>query len=82
MLQLSLDPEKTYRLATLSWYAGWFHWMLTGEEEEEDGEEKLWPDQVEYPLTPVQAVEAFLGKHRPYAPVVEPALIVSHDGTR
>ena len=82
VLHLSLEPGQTYRLATLDWYAGWFHGMLTGEEKEEEGEEKFWPDQVKYPLTPVQAVEAFLNRHRPYAPVGESSLIVTHVETR
>jgi len=77
VLQLSLEPGGTYRVATLGWYAGWFRQLLSGEESEEEDEEP-WPDQVEHPLTPIQAVEAFLAKHRPYTPVEEPRLIVGH----
>jgi hypothetical protein len=87
VLQLSLDPQRTYRVATLDRYAGWFHALFSGREAggrrrwwsgspEAGGE--VWPDQVDHARSPVQAVEAFLNRHRPYAPVEAPSLIVSH----
>lgn len=83
VLQLSLAPEGTYRVATLDQYAGWFYALFSGKEAggrrsrwfgppEAGGE--VWPDQVDHAQSPVQAVEAFLGKHRPYTPVKKPPL--------
>jgi 2',3'-cyclic-nucleotide 2'-phosphodiesterase (5'-nucleotidase family) len=87
VLQLSLAPERTYRVVTLDRYAGWFHALFSGKEAggrrsrwfgppEAGGE--VWPDQVDHARSPVQAVEAFLNRHRPYTPVEEPSLIVAH----
>ena len=86
VLQSSLEPERTYRVATLDRDAGWFYALFSGKETggrrswwfgppESGGE--VWPDQVDHQRSPVQAVEAFLGKHRPYTPVEESSLAIS-----
>lgn len=63
-VSLALDPGRTYRLATLNWRAGWLRELLKLEGEG-------WPGLVSLELTPIQAVEEYLGKHRPYTPVQE-----------
>jgi 2',3'-cyclic-nucleotide 2'-phosphodiesterase (5'-nucleotidase family) len=70
VVSLSLKPDRTYRIATLNRYTGWFRQTSGG-----DGDGKG-SDLVEHPMTPIQAVEAFLARHRPYTPVKESRLIV------
>ena len=69
VVQLSLDPLKTYRVATVNWRSGGWY-KLAGR-----GEEGEWADLVVHPMTPYQAVEAFLAEHRPYTPAQEERLI-------
>ncbi len=68
VVELSLSPDRTYRMASLNWRAGRLHRMAG----RGDG---TWPDLVIHPMTPVQAVEAFLARHRPYMPVEERRLV-------
>ena len=69
VVQLSLDPLKTYRVATVNWRSGGWY-KLAGR-----GDEGEWADLVVHPMTPYQAVEAFLAEHRPYTPAQEERLI-------
>ncbi|MEW6754015.1 MAG: DUF362 domain-containing protein [Candidatus Latescibacterota bacterium] len=66
---LSLEPARQYRLCTLEWYTGWFAYLLRGPHPEGDG--PPWVDLVTHPVTPVEAVEAFLAARRPYLPPPE-----------
>lgn len=85
LVQVSLEPERTYRVATLNRYAAWFNAVFTGTEGSRGGSwwrrteagKNPWPDAVELPLNPVQAVETYLATHRPYAPPVQTPLTIA-----
>ncbi|MEW6752927.1 MAG: DUF362 domain-containing protein [Candidatus Latescibacterota bacterium] len=85
VLQISLAPQRTVRVATLSRYAGWFWAVYTGKEvggrgpwwRRVDAGGDQWPQRREHGLTPVQAVEVLLAQQRPYAPAGRPPLEVT-----